>query len=602
MNGIAEEINLNERIIIPEPEFRAFIDSLGWTWQQAARGEVPEPFVNLEDFQLACISDDPYLWCTFFLKEPTDPKPPEEKGPYSFWDYQVVSLRWLRSFIHYDGAEVGKSREIVAKSLYFCFNNPHGSGLIGAPETKYLRPIIRDIENQLEWNPELGEEVKKIEKAGDLVTEILFKNGFVLYFRHSGHDGRPYRSIHVRTFAFKDEAAKDHNQLTWSEFYRALEPGCITGLYSVPDGNLLEFWRRGQEARELSKSKPYSQFKYDELRFFNWPKTLMPNPYWSPERRLKLIREYQGENHPDYLHNVLGLDGDPEASVFPWVLMKNNIKDIPEYRCLKITKTTRGYSIIGYSINGLEANFIIDRVLPFDEFGPDFIRQFFTVPAGLTLFYMGADLGYSPDPSVFYVKAVIGNKRRLIARVYMESMEYPEQGRIFDALDDVYDDGRNETVSGLDAGNAGTAFYQYNVENFPGKKYKNRMHPISMASKHAELDSKGRPVMDKFKDKPIERRAKSLATKMITRGMYDQNMEYPHDPELVRTYPAYTAKKGSDGDLIYSEKNDHDIAADQAGEFAHGRMSKAPIDIAGIETSGVKLMTVSRDMAGVFHE
>src|SRR5690606_41561870 len=57
------------------------------------------------------------------------------------------------------------------------------------------------------------------------------------YYRPGGHDGEAFRGVHVNAFGFFDEAAKVKNAVIFSEFWRALKPGCRSRVYSVPDGD-----------------------------------------------------------------------------------------------------------------------------------------------------------------------------------------------------------------------------------------------------------------------------------------------------------------------------------------------------------------------------
>src|SRR6185369_10829177 len=64
---------------------------------------------------------------------------------------------------------------------------------------------------------------------------------------------------------------------------------------------------------------------------FHWPKTIMPHPFWSEERRQEFVGFYGGSDEPGYVHNVLGLPGDPEYTLFPERLLKPALTWIPDY-------------------------------------------------------------------------------------------------------------------------------------------------------------------------------------------------------------------------------------------------------------------------------
>ncbi|HJO56142.1 MAG TPA: hypothetical protein QF423_05665, partial [Candidatus Scalindua sp.] len=169
------------------------------------------------------------LWSRCFLREPEDP---DHNDPYNFFDYQEESIRYDGHAIHKDGSEVGKTREIVAYSLYEAMTTPNGSGLIAAPLQGHLDEIIEAMDEQLTWNPELGRtrhhpRIKGGWKKHPYHTWYFYgkSHRFKIDFRPSGYDGAAYRGIHATTFAVKDEAAKDKNKKQWSEFWRAMKPG-----------------------------------------------------------------------------------------------------------------------------------------------------------------------------------------------------------------------------------------------------------------------------------------------------------------------------------------------------------------------------------------
>ncbi len=279
---------------------------------------------------------------------------PDHEEPYSFWDFQKESLQYGGSTVHKCAAEIGKSREIIAWGLYKAFTTLNGSGLIGAPQQTHLDEIIEGMYDQLIWSPEIGKSLVRWKKHPH--HAFYFSNKFKMYFRPSGHDGEAYRGVHVRTFAIKEEAAKDKNKKQWSEFWRAIKPGCVARIYSVPDGDRsCEFFKLGERAKRATKdagrkgteendqvekieglSDVGKHLKNMTFRLFQWQKPMMPHPYWSEERRRFYVEQYGGEDAPEYKHNVLGEDGDPENTVFPWEQFKYCIRDIPEYRGLKI--------------------------------------------------------------------------------------------------------------------------------------------------------------------------------------------------------------------------------------------------------------------------
>jgi hypothetical protein len=266
----------------------------------------------------------------YFLREPEDP---DHLDSYSLWEWQLESIRHVGPTFHKCGAEVGKTREIIAWSLWKAFNVPNGSGLTGAPQQTHLDEIIEAKLEQLEFNPDLEPSLIKHKKVPH--HSMKWASGFKEHYRPAGHDGEAFRSLHVRTYGIMDEVAKLGEKKQWSEFFRALKPGCVPKFYTVPDG------RRDTESYRLSKlaegtdkaeqseairtaSKYVQSLKY---RLFVWPKTIMPPPYWTPERKSKYIDDFGGEDSPGYQHNIMAQDGDPENPVFPWSQFQYVVKE-----------------------------------------------------------------------------------------------------------------------------------------------------------------------------------------------------------------------------------------------------------------------------------
>lgn len=630
--------HLKKEIFVPHEDFEMWLQSHDWTYHQTARNEFPDGYGSLLDFQLGCIKADPALWVAFFLREPEDP---DHQEPYSLWDYQKESIQYPDHTIHKCGSEVGKTREIIAYVLWKVFTTENGSGLVGAPQQTHLDEIIEAIYEQLEYNPILLQSLVKWKKHPH--HQFIFDNRFKVYFRPSGYDGEAYRGVHVRTFAIKDEAAKDKNKKQWSEFWRAMKPGCVAKIYSVPDGDRsCDFYKLAQRAyttiakHETRNSKPETsnlkletinplepEAKIDsfqgvakhiqniKFRLFHWPKTIMPAPYWSAERRKFYIDQYGGEDSPEYKHNVHGDDGDPESTVFPWEQFKYCIKEIPEYRCLKVLVDSANNEVIvtGYKFgyaNGDSGpvpvtSYLIDTVYPKTGFFdyemvrndedngklimdnyqlsiPNYqfkmteseftrlIRSFFLAVPGLKR--GGADFGYSGDPTEIIVKNIVGQTERIVARLQLKHVTYDQQCQALNALDDVY--GPQESVSwGTDFGNAGSAV-AHDLQGLPqydGKNYDDRLKGFMFESSTDNVDEDGDPIMDAKTGEPAKITLKEISTDHITKRMQRQVTEYPPDPDYILYYPNHTcSNKGKH--RIYKKVDDHLIDAERAEKLA----------------------------------
>lgn len=592
--------DLKKGILVPQRDFEAWMESHDWTYHQLARGEFPPPITSLADYQMACICADRVLWVQFFLKEPEDP---DHQEPYGIWDYQEESLRYKGHAIYKTASAVGKTRDIVARGLHEAFTSPNGSSLIGAPLQGHLDEIIEAMDDQLTWNPELGKRRwHKHYKDGwkrHPYHTWYFNNRFKIYFRPSSHDGNAYRGVHVRTSATKDEATKDKNKKQWSEFWRAMKPGCVAKIYSVPDGDRsCEFHKLGERALidrgtdlesvpDTEQEVANDSFKgaarhIKDIRFklFNWSKTLMPYPEWSRERKKFYIEQFGGEDSPEYKHNVLGVDGDPEYSVFPWEHLKHCIREIPEYRVLKVLVDSANDEVIvtGYKYEQVSGDdgpvcvpvCLLDKVyvksgfFDYDEHHEsDFrrlIKSFFITAPGLKS--GGGDFGFSPDPTELIVKNIIGKKDRYVARLQLKSVTYDQQCQALDALDDVY--GPMESMSwGTDHGNAGSAV-AHDLQGLPQyahKNYEDRLRGFSFESTSDNIDASGEAIIDAKSGKPAKITMKELATDLMTKKVQRLETEYPADPDFAFYYPNHTVRKGKH--RIYKNSDDHLIDAER---------------------------------------
>lgn len=578
--------DLQKGIIVPRERMEQVLAEFDWTWEQLARGEFPAAIAaqgksreeRLQILQLGIICEDPLLWCQAFLREPTDPN---HKDPYQFFDYQLDSLRCSSSVVHQDGAEVGKTREIVAWTLWKNFTCPNGSGLIAAPLQIHLDEIIdAKLEQMHSYNPMLGKSITRHKKQP--YTQFKFSNEFKEDFRPAGFDGNAFRGVHADTFGVIDEAAKLKNKPQWTEFWRSLKPGATCRAYSVPDGDRESgYFQLTMRAAGKTDAGEKELNGYN-FRLFRWGKDLMPAPFWTPERKRFFVEQYGGEDSPGYRHNVLGEHGDPENTVFPWHQFRLCVKEIPEYRALKVlVDSSRGEVIVeGYTCRYQlgDDGPLADKALLLDEvFTPglffastedgdspfrQLIRSFFAAVPGMTR--GGGDFGFSPDPTELTVWNVIGRRRRLVARLQLKQVTYDQQCEGLDALDDVY----GCTTWGTDFGNAGSAVaHVLQGEQYEHKGYEHRLRGFMFQSTTENVDEDGEPLVDAKTGKPSKITMKELATDLISRKVQRQELEIPPDQDLIMAYTNHTCRIG-ERQRIYNKENDHLIDSGRVAELA----------------------------------
>jgi hypothetical protein len=568
LNSITD---LQKGIIVPHDLFDGVLKRCDWTWQQIAAKQFPPPFVDLQSFQMAIICSDRVLWSAAFLRSPED-----GKSPYTFWEYQKQSLNDSGNTLHQCGFETGKTREILAFMLYEIFNKPNGSGLMTAPQSVHTLEIVDGLVDQLSNSPALKKCL--IDHRKQPHHNLKFNNRFELDIRTCGHDGTQLRGVHAKTFCIFDETPKAKNDKIFTEFWGRGEPGAVFKLYGMPDGdrscvhfklcNRAEGKLKDEEAKEIGKAAP------TDFTLYKWAKNLQPAPYWTEERRRFYIDQYHGEDSSGYRQAVLGEWGDPENSVFPWKKFEPLVKEIKEYRCLKIfvDDSAGEASIYGYELRSQIQNgqtgkpepvTLVDRRIGRDEFDiAQEIKAFFSGIPGLTC--LGADLGFSQDPTEIYIKLIIGKVHRLVARVQLKGVSYDQQADAIDAMDDVFDSGKQQMGLGLDFGNAGSAVVHIlqGQERYAGKNYQDRLTGYQFGSAYDAINEDGELILDKNTNKPVRSNAKELSTDLLTAKMYRQELEYPFDPDIVLMYPNHTYRQGT-RHRIFKDIDDHVIDADR---------------------------------------
>ncbi len=580
---------LNQKILIPDEFFEKWLSQLDWTMKRIRENTFPLPFRNLAQLQLACLASNPLYWIQAFLRDPRDP---QHKDPYNFYDYQVESLCYNGDVIHQDASEAGKTREIVPRQIYLAFNRPNGSSLIGAPESIHYDSVRYGILDQIRsYNTELANTLVRVVNKPHPVFH--FSNGFIMYFRPSRNDGITYRNLHIQTEAVKEEAAKDVAVETWTEFWRAMLPGCKSRIYSVPNGDRsTEYYRLTQTAVKgqtagIQFQDADTHIQSLKFRLFHWSKEMMPDPYWNAERKAKCIEMYGSESAPGYVHNVKGEHGDPEYSVFPWKTFRRCVFETPEYRCLKIindidkneVQVTGLSALLNVSEGDISGGFeyLFDSIENSENFfGTGEIVKLlndFLPPVEDGTLEGGADLGRTGDPSEILIWKVEGKLKRLLARIHLEFVFYDQQQHILDDIDSFYKD----IVWGVDLGNAGRAVVDdlYGLDIYAKKGYQERLMGFQFGAATDSIDDNGEPMIDVKTGDPVRVSFKELATDFLVKRVQRCETIYPPDPDILLYYPNHTAVRRA-GKTIFRDKDDHIIDAERVQELVHCYFNMIP--------------------------
>ncbi|RCX32066.1 hypothetical protein [Thioalbus denitrificans] len=609
-----ELTQIRNRCVVDADDFDWWLGEKAWSWQGLDRGDYG---LSLDQAQLLYVCEDPVLWARAFMEEP------DTGEPYNFWAYQQESVRaWFQDVIHQDGAEVGKTREIVALVLWGMCSGFGGSiqrpqVLVGAPQQTHLDEIIMAIEEHVGEaegqggrKPLINRFWLKPKKHPHYMMRFNGPTGLGrVYFRPAGYDGEAFRGVHVNAMSFMDEAAKIKNPVCWSEFHRALKPGCVQRIYSVPDGdNATEYYRMTQRAvANLPADRP-------GMRLFHWPKTLMPDPFWSEERDREFQRRYGGRDTPGYQRNVLGLHGQQENPVWPWALLQQNIRDVPEYRSVHlVADAARGdlhvsaYRVELVTTEGSrrspQEHWLVDRdddLAPFKakdrtavrEAVRRLLREFIT-PPGPGRYWCGADLGFAKDPTELMVWREVGGELRRIARIHAKGLGYDVQCELIYCLDELLD---FQPEWGIDFGNAGTAVVQMlqALDEYADAHYDERLTGFNFSASVDCIDEEGNvleePDQKTGDPKPVRKPAKEWATDVITLRLQRAGYAMPWDPDVIQHYSNHTAREGA-RNRIFSKDNDHTIDADRVALLR--KVYSEQIGVADVFASGVQRRDVA---------
>jgi hypothetical protein len=578
-----------ERGVYAPEEFDSWLAARGWAWQPLDRGEYG---VTLEEAMVFFTMEDPVRWAETYMVEP------DTGEPWKFFDYQRESARsYMQDVVHQDGAEVGKTREITVLTLWipctcmgFTVRRPWC--LIGAPQQTHLDEIIMAVEEQV-GAQESGE------ARGTLLSHFWMKpkrtphtmHRFLCpamgegekpavarnYFRPAGHDGEAFRGVHVNGMLLMDEAAKLKHAKQWSEFWRAAKPGCRSRVYSVPDGDRsTEFFSLCQSAVvNLAPEKPGA-------RLFNWPKSLMPPPFWTAARDEDLARKYGGRRSPGYVRNVLGGWGDAENPVWSWDVVLPNVQHVPDFRVIKLT-ADRQRGELAVEVKSIQLDidkgrkfgterYIADTTVQLapllardDEERREAMRALlreYLDGANAGVFWAGADLGESNDPTEIVLSQEIGTKLRDEVRICARGLPYQAQRELIFCLQELYS---GLPHWGVDLGSAGTVIVKdlQTLETYAEQRFDETMTGFQFASVVDCIDERGdalRDPSDETGEKLLRAPAKHWASQLITQRLQAIGYTMAYDGEALNWMTSHTVREGAKWP-IYSKKDDHNIDA-----------------------------------------
>jgi hypothetical protein len=571
-------------------EFDAWMAARGWSWRRLDAGDYG---IGTDEALILFTMEDPVRWCETFLIEPRTGE------PWKFFDYQKPSIRaWRQDVVHQDGAEVGKTREILCLVLWgqctsmgLTVRRPWM--LIGAPQQTHLDEIILAVEEQVgvhkgaaggkgNWLSQFWLEPKRTPHMMQRFRTVPIGGeepgiGRV-YYRPGGHDGEAFRGVHVNALAVMDEAAKIKRALIFTEFWRALEPGCNSRVYSVTDGD-----RNSPYFKQTQEAQPDLPPNEKGTRLFRWPKTIMPPPFWDAERDALMIKRYGSRQSPGYVRNVLGEHGDAESPVFGWDLLLPNVMPLHAFRVLKLeADRARGNLAVTvtrielrvtdgrkHGVEHCEADSTVD-LAPFlsreDAERRRAMRELIEplVPAQRSgAFYSGVDFGETHDPTEIVISEELGARLQDSLRVQCRGLPYMAQAELIYLVDALF----GQTAQwGGDLGSAGTAVVRMlqTMELFGDAHFDERMMGFQFAGVVDCIGEDGEPLRDQNKPNDPEAIVRMPAKHWATQCMVQrfQNLGYglAYDIEVLNWMTSHTAREGAKWP-IYSKTNDHNLDA-----------------------------------------
>ncbi|MCX5770333.1 MAG: hypothetical protein NTZ09_08690 [Candidatus Hydrogenedentes bacterium] len=490
----------------------------------------------------------------------------------AYWPHQIDDLRADDdNVIHLDGRDVGKTADLSTLALHYALTTEKGTGLVAAALNGQLLSILEEIEFQFERNPVLHECVA-VGKNGHRKFQRLpyprieFQNGSVLYFRPAGTYGESFRSLHVDRI-WVDEGAWLSEE-AWRALRQCLRAGGKMRVYSTPNG--------------LRNTTYYRLTESARWRVFRWPSWL--NPSWTHEREADLLEFYGGRGSAGWQHEVAGEHGAVSYGAFLPECFERCVRDLLEYRKVTIT----GQELADCS-NEEQSAMRLEMLL------------------GLGLqsgtFWVGGDLGYTRDPMELLVfremdevdvvdavdavdpsslkvrraggrpeegqitkdklqrtnkgeanrQSAICNRKseiRLVLRVHMEAVSYPQIAQCIGILDAAY----SPAGIGLDNGGNGVAVVQelLTLDKYRPRAFSGRLHGFDFGGV-TQI-----PLPD---GSDARKRTKELMTSLINGALQRRELVFPaEDREIADQFLTQTYTL-SNGIVVYSKGNDHVIDA-----------------------------------------
>jgi hypothetical protein len=268
-------------------------------------------------------------------------------------------------------------------------------------------------------------------------------------------------------------------------------------------------------------------------RVFRWPSWV--NPLWDAEREADLLEFYGGRGSAGWQHEVAGEHGAVSYGAFAAETFARCVGDVLEYRRVTIT----GEELACCATD--------------DDTARRFEMLLDTMPAP-GVYWIGGDLGYTRDPTEIVVfreeSAEDRTVLRLVLRVHMESVGYPQIAQCLAVLDAAY----APKAIGIDNGGNGLAVVQelMSLDRYRARQFDGRLLGFDFGSVTTI------PLPDGGEGR---KRTKELMTSLINGALQRRELLFPAEDRTIEDQFLTQTYSLGNGIVVYSKGNDHIIDA-----------------------------------------
>jgi hypothetical protein len=393
---------------------------------------------------------------------------------------------------------------------------------------------------------------------------IDFVNGFQFILRIAGSAGSESNVISVHTYRIWVDEAQDFPWRTWLSLQNVLKreiPGYQLIVSGVPNGE-----RRENVLFECDQVD-------DKYVSFNIPQTMMS--WWNPEVEFQRRKEYHAvqEDSEDYKHYVLGQHGMPTYSVFDRIRFLQEDFEIP-----KIVVTQRMFDSYAENVwdeKAEQTKRVYHPEMVLTPCPPLPLENGVKPLVGL-----GYDVGYSPDPAVFFIMYQTTNGTwRNLARFVLQRVEYGIQREAFVYLDRIY----QFDFLGIDMGGPGKVQYQdlagETSDYEPQYHYSERIYPVEFGGWMvvAARNDKGEIIEKKDQTKRV-------AVETVSRWVHEKRFVFAKmDTDLMEELERTKFTRTITGEPVYKTEDDHQMAAMMCAIMAYEHRFGKPLMFARSE-------------------